>query len=96
MENLAIEILTTFLALAVVVALAWLTIRALKRMQFGKSTNNELRFLRSLPVGARERIVLIQYHDAEYLLGVTPGGVSLLEKRAASQRDTESTGSRAT
>ncbi len=81
MENFTTEILTTFLALAIVVALAWFTLRALKRMQYGKSTGDELHFVRALPVGSRERIVLIQYRDEEYLLGVTSGGISLLEKR---------------
>lgn len=81
MENFTTEILTTFLALAIVVALVWFTLRALKYMQYGKSVGGELRFVRALPVGTRERIVLVQYRDEEYLLGVTSGGISLLEKR---------------
>jgi len=71
-----------FLALLVVLVLAWLVLRVLKRTQFGKSTDDTLRFLRALPVGTRERIVLIQYRGKEYMLGVTPGGINLLEKRA--------------
>ncbi len=81
MENFTSGILTTLLALAIVIALAWITLRALERMQYGKSTGDELRFIRALPVGARERIVIIQYRNEEYLLGVTSGGISLLEKR---------------
>lgn len=80
MTHFTTELLTTFIALGVVLALAWFTLRALKRMQYGKTTDDKLRFLRALPVGARERIVLVQYRNQEYLLGITPGGISLLEK----------------
>ncbi len=82
MENLTAEILTSLLALAIVIALVWLTLRALKRMQYGKSTGGELHFVRALPVGTRERIVIVQYRDEEYLLGVSAGNISLLEKRS--------------
>jgi flagellar biosynthetic protein FliO len=84
MTNFTTELLTTFIALGLVLALAWLALRVLKRMQHGKSTDNELRFLRALPIGARERIVLVQCRDQEYLLGVTSGSISLLEKRPTS------------
>jgi len=70
-----------FFTLAVVLALVWVTLRILKRTQFGKSSDDTLRFMRALPVGNRERVVLIQYRGEEYMLGVTPGGINLLEKR---------------
>ncbi len=80
MENFTTGILTTFLALVIVIALAWITLRSLKRLQYGKAASDELHFVRALPVGNRERIVIIQYRNQEYLLGVAPGGINLLEK----------------
>ncbi|MCF6211486.1 MAG: flagellar biosynthetic protein FliO [Gammaproteobacteria bacterium] len=90
MENFTSGILTTLLALAIVISLVWITLRALKRIHYGKSTGDELRFVRALPVGSRERIVIIQYRNEEYLLGVTSGGISLLEKRPTTPTPPES------
>lgn len=67
------------LALAVVLAaiagLAWL----LRRVgRFNRSANGQLRILCGLPVGSRERIVLVQVGKTQLLLGVAPGRVQTL------------------
>lgn len=82
MENFAAELVSTFFALILVLAIAWLVLRFIKRTQFHKSSDESLRFLRALPVGSRERVVLVQYRGKEYMLGVTSGGINLIEKRA--------------
>jgi len=83
MQNFTAELFSMFFALIVILVLAWVVLRVLKRTRFSQSSDDTLRFLRALPVGTRERIVLIQYRGEEYLLGVTTGGINLLEKRAA-------------
>jgi flagellar biogenesis protein FliO len=40
--------------------------------------------VRSVSLGARERLVVVRHHDVELLLGVTPGAISLLERRVNS------------
>lgn len=83
MQEFGTELLSMFFALVVVLLLAWLILRVIKRAQNGKSSDDTLRFVRALPVGSRERVVLIEYHGKEYMLGVTPGGINILEKRNA-------------
>lgn len=67
------------LALAVVlgaiIGLAWLLRRVAR---FNRSANGQLRILGGLPVGSRERIVLIQAGKAQLLIGVAPGRVQIL------------------
>lgn len=73
----------TALALVVVLALAWFGLRALKRLQLraGSAGGGEaIVVLRSVSLGARERVVALRYRDHEYLLGVSASAVSLLDR----------------
>jgi flagellar protein FliO/FliZ len=84
MDTFPSQLLSTLLALALVAALAWASIALLKRLQQGRAGNlsgkqeGELRFVRALPVGAKERVVVMHYRGEEWLLGVTAGGINLL------------------
>jgi flagellar protein FliO/FliZ len=86
MESFSRELTSTLLALAFVAALAWVAIALLKRLQQGRlrgasgRPQAELRFVRALPVGSKERVVVVQYRGEEWLLGVTAGGISLLAR----------------
>ncbi len=74
-------------ALALVLALAWIALRVL-RGRLGRGTgaqpgraggNGEaLRFVRALPVGTKERVVLVEHRGERWLLGVTAGGISTI------------------
>jgi flagellar biosynthetic protein FliO len=77
------SVVATMLALVFVLGLAWLSLWAFKRLQSGRGTasNEGPRIVRSVSLGPRERLVVVQHHDAELLLGVTPGAISLLERR---------------
>ncbi len=87
MDNFASQLLSTLLALAFVAALAWVSIALLKRLQQGRARGPsgrpeaELRFVRALPVGTKERVVVMHYRDEEWLLGVTAGGITLLARQ---------------
>ena len=86
--NVLSSIVATLLALAVVLALAWGAIRLLKLVQDRRlgatddapGSSRALRFLRALPVGTRERVMLIEAEGERMLIGVTAGGISLLAR----------------
>ncbi|TCP05441.1 flagellar biosynthetic protein FliO [Rubrivivax gelatinosus] len=73
------------LALAFVLALAWFGLRWLRRFVQPPAAAGapELRVLRTLVLGPRERLVLVRHGDAELLLGVGAEGVRLLDRRDA-------------
>lgn len=79
------SILAVVIALALVLGLAWGAIWLLKKVQdrqLGIDKDNpgrgDIRFLRSLPLGQRERVALIEVDGDRILLGVTAGGISKL------------------
>lgn len=88
----ALSVLTTLVALAVVLGLAWLVLRLLGGLPGGRlggrpggggpgaSGGDALRFVRALPVGAKERVVLIEHGGERWMLGVTAGGISVLAR----------------
>jgi flagellar biogenesis protein FliO len=80
MENYAQELLFTLLALILVIGLALLLLKALKRLHVNQGGANRIKPLLTLPVGSRERIVVVSYREHEYLVGITAGGISLLDK----------------
>ena len=85
--SLAMQLASTALALALVLALAWLALRALKKLQnrtTGGGAENPIQVLRSTGLGPRERLVTVSYRDREYLLGVAAGGINLIDSWPAS------------
>ena len=73
-------------ALALVLALAWIALRLLRgrltgaapRALGGGANGDALRFVRALPVGSRERVVLVEHRGERWLLGVAAGGISTI------------------
>ena len=62
------------LVVALILLLGWLV----KRYSGLPGQNRALRVVASLPLSARERLVLVQAGDQQLLLGVAPGRVSVL------------------
>jgi len=78
------EIVSGILALALVLGLAWASLKLMKRLNvnLGAAPGAPgLRFLRALPVGPRERVVVVAYEGEILLLGVAAGQVTLLDRR---------------
>lgn len=78
------SLLAVVIALGLVLGLAYVLLRLLRRWQdrvHGAAEEGEkpIRFLRTLPLGQSERVVLIEVRDEVMLVGVTPGGISLLK-----------------
>jgi flagellar protein FliO/FliZ len=82
------SIVALVLSLAVVLGLAWVAIYGLRKWQdrslgareAGATNDRSLRFVRALPLGQRERVVLIEVGAETMLLGIGSGGVTLLSR----------------
>ena len=79
-----VTLLITLLALVFVLVLAWLAIKLLARSGAVAMTgrNGRLRLVQSVPVGARERIVLLEVDGEEWVVGVSAGSVTRLDRGA--------------
>jgi flagellar protein FliO/FliZ len=104
MESLMSSVASMLLALGAVIALAWFVLKMMRsRMQpgtgfGGKAAEDALRFVRALPVGAKERVVIVEHRGERWMLGVTAGAISTIahwptagtgmagERRAATQQ----------
>ena len=90
-SSLVSSLASTALALCFVLALAWLVLRFIKKLQSGKAKGGGLsdeipRVLRSVPLGQRERLTLVRYRGCEYLLGVTTAAVNVIDTLAIGAR----------
>ena len=69
-------LLSLVLVLALIVGLAWV----LRRLQAVRSGGpHAMQVVAQLPLGPRERVVLIQVGDRQALVGVAPAGVTSLQ-----------------
>lgn len=81
-------LLAIVLSMGLVIGLAWGTIWLLRKWQDrtmgvdGETSGNDrnLRFIRALPLGQRERVVLIEVGDETMLLGVGTGAITMLSR----------------
>lgn len=73
--------LLTLIALAAVLLIAWLALKLLAKSGAVAATSRggRLRILQSLPLGTRERIVLVDVDGETWVLGVTAGGITRLD-----------------
>ncbi|MFI4869818.1 MAG: flagellar biosynthetic protein FliO [Steroidobacterales bacterium] len=83
-------ILALLVVLAAVLAAAWL---ARRMRSFSGGGGSSLQLLAQLPLGARERAVLLRVGDCRLLIGVAPGNVRTLHvfEESASALDVAST-----
>jgi flagellar protein FliO/FliZ len=83
MESFALSFASMLLALGVVIVIAWFALRLLRdrlqpRVKLDGVADDALRFVRALPVGAKERVVIVEHRGARWMLGVTAGGISTI------------------
>ncbi len=86
--GLASVTLALLVVLVAIFALAWI---ARRLRTFGVRAPGALEILASMPLGAKERAVLVKVGDAQILLGVAPGQVNtlhVLERPATLDRST--------
>jgi flagellar protein FliO/FliZ len=84
-----LSMLAIILALGFVLAMAWGTIFLLKKWQDRQNktldeegTDWSIRFLRSMPLGQRERVALIEVRGETLLVGITGASMSVLSRWA--------------
>ena len=74
---------STTAALALVLGLAWMALRTwpylVRPVRRQHRACASPRIVRSLPLGARERIVVLEYSGNTYLLGMTASGLSVID-----------------
>lgn len=85
------ELFGVLAALAAVSALAFAAIWLMRRLQaqgaiLGGAPPEDLRFIRALPLGPRERLVVVEWRGETLLVGVTPGGMSLVSRAVGGRR----------
>jgi flagellar protein FliO/FliZ len=80
MDNYIQELLFVILALIFIVVVAWLLLKGLKRFHNQYGDGSRMKLTLTLPVGTRERLVVVNYRDHEYLIGITTGSINLLDK----------------
>lgn len=66
--------------LILVIALIFLLAYLVKRLKLVPSSHGVLKTLAVTPLGQREKMVLVEVDGQQYLLGVTPQQVSLIDK----------------
>jgi len=72
------QLLEVFLGLIAVVGLIYLVAFLLKIVQDRMPGQENLQVLQSLPLSAKERLVLVDFKGEQILLGVSAGGVNRL------------------
>ena len=75
----------TALALVLVLGLAWVLLRLLKRWQLKTGVGggaHPVQVLSSVSLSPRERLVTVRWRGREYLLGVAAGGVQRIADAA--------------
>jgi flagellar protein FliO/FliZ len=83
MESFALSFASMLLALAIVLGLAYVVLRVMRarlqpRAGAGGAADDGLRFVRALPVGTKERVVIVEHRGERWMLGVTGGGISTI------------------
>lgn len=81
MNNFPLSFLLTILALVLVLLLAWFSIRLLSRFSKGNIRNGRIHITHTLPVGTREKLMLVNLDEQTYFLGVTANGITVLDQK---------------
>jgi flagellar protein FliO/FliZ len=77
-------VLSLAAVVAVILGLAWMT----RRMQgLRGASNGALRVKATIAVGMKERVVLIEASGRQFLIGVAPGQVRLIETLGAASEE---------
>ncbi len=81
------SLLTMTLSTGFVLLLAWGVLALIRRMRLterltGGDKTADLTYVRAMPIGQRERLVVVRYNGTQLLLGVTAGGIAVLHSDA--------------
>jgi len=75
-----IDIIISVFALFAVLVLAYFLIRGGAALNGLKNRNGAIKITETMPVGARERVIVMNYNNQRFLLGVTAQSISVLDQ----------------
>ncbi|MBX2836706.1 MAG: flagellar biosynthetic protein FliO [Gammaproteobacteria bacterium] len=81
-SSFPLTLLFTLLALVVVLIVAWFCIRLLAQLNRRSMGKGKVQIVQTIPIGTRERLMLVHYQGQEYLLGSSTGGITVIERSA--------------
>lgn len=82
--QLSLSIAVTILALIAVLIIAWFGIKFLSTLnRLHPSASKRMQIIQTVAIGSRERLVLLRYRERDILLGVSAGGISVLDNSDA-------------
>ena len=93
-EQFPTTVIFTMLALALVLALAWLAVRFLASLGGHARNAGAISVRTAQPITSRNKLVVIRYREHDYLLGVSPEQISLIDKHPALAQSTASNDAR--
>ncbi|WP_213608805.1 flagellar biosynthetic protein FliO [Pseudoalteromonas sp.] len=74
------DIISMVMSLGVVVVLILVLAFFVKKLNPNLTNSDEFKVVRSLPLGSRERLMVVEIDNAQHLLGVTPHSINYLHK----------------
>jgi flagellar protein FliO/FliZ len=74
------DIISMVMSLGVVVILILVLAFFVKKLNPNLTNSDEFKVIRSLPLGSRERLMVVEIDNAQHLLGVTPHSINYLHK----------------
>jgi len=79
MTSLSPAFLYMFLALAVVLVLAWVVIRFLSGIYTQRVLKGDIQVRSTFSLGSRQQLFVVKFRDKDYFLGVTQNTIQLLD-----------------
>jgi flagellar biogenesis protein FliO len=80
MDSFFHDLSIIFLFFALLALVAWFSVRIRRHIKTSNSDKGKVNLLHVLHVGTKERVMLIEYRSSDYLIGVTPNQVTLIDK----------------
>jgi flagellar protein FliO/FliZ len=74
------DIISMGLSLVFVLALIVVLAIFVKKLNPNIANSDEFKVVRSLPLGSKERLMVVEIDNAQHLLGVTPSSINYLHK----------------
>ena len=74
------DLVSMVLSLIVVLVLIVVLAIFVKKLNPNLANSDEFKVVRSLPLGSRERLMVVEIDNAQHLLGVTPHSINYLHK----------------
>lgn len=85
-----LTVLFTIVSLIIVLVVAWYAIRLLSALNNTNTGGTKpVKILHTTALSGRERLVLIEYKGRDILLGVSAGGISVIDNQST-QRESDS------